>query len=129
VHLAQRVLVQVVQVDQREIAEIVQADLADLVQVVQVAQAQEQADLVDLVQPEIVQADLADLVQVAQGLADLPALAQGHREQLARQVVVQVVVRIHQVVAAMQLALLVNPVADLQRVASQSVQSVKSTTT
>ena len=127
-HLAQQVLVQVVQVDQLEIAANVQADLADLVQVVQVAQAQEQADLVDLVQPEIVQADLVDLVQ-EQGLADLPALAQGHREQLARQVVVQVVARIHQVVAAMQRALSVNPVADLQRVASQSVQSVKSTTT
>lgn len=91
-----------------------------LVQVVQVDQLEIAAN---------VQADLVDLVQVAQGLADLPALAQGHREQLARQVVVQVVVRIHQVVAAMQRALSVNPVADLQRVASQSVQSVKSTTT
>lgn len=128
-HLAQQVLVQVVQVDQPEIAANVQADLVDLVQVVQVALAQEQADLADLVQPEIVQADLADLVQVAQGLADLLALAQGHQEQLARQVVVQVVVRIHQVVAAMQRALLVNPAAGLQRVASQSAQSVKSTTT
>jgi hypothetical protein len=92
-----------------------------------VARAQELADLVDLVQLAIVQADLVDLVQVAQGLADLPA--QAHQEPLARQVVVQVVVRIHRVVAATQRALLVNPVADLQRVASQSVQSVKSTTT
>ena len=128
-HLAQQVLVQVVQVDQLEIAANVQADLADLVQLVRVAQAQEQADLVDHVQPEIVQADLVDLVQVAQGLADLPALAQGHREQLARQVVVQEVVRIHQVVAATQQELLVSLAVARQRVVSQSAQSVKSTTT
>ena len=128
-HLVQQVLDQVIQVDLLEIAANVQADLVDLVQVVQVAQVQEQADSVDLVQPEIGQADLVDLVQVAQALADLPALALGHQEQLARQVVVQVVARIHQVVAAMLLALLVNPVAGLQRVVSQSVQSVKSTTT
>jgi hypothetical protein len=126
-HLDQQVLVQVVQVDQREIAANVQVDLADQDQVAQVERAQDQVALADLAQREIVPVDLVVRVQVAQVLADL--LAQERREQRAHQVLVQVVVRMHQVVAEMRQELLVNQVAGHQRVASQSAQSVKSTTT
>lgn len=120
------------QVDQLEIAANDQVDLVDLVQVDQVdqvAQARGQVDLVDLVQPEIVQADLVDLVRPEIAQADLLAREQALQEHPAPQVDVQVVVQIHQVVAALQQELLVSLVAGHQRVVSQSAQSVKSTTT
>ena len=117
------------QVDRLEIAANVQLDLVDLAQVDQAAQARGQVDLVDLVRPEIVQADLVDLVPPEIVQADLLVRDQALQEHPAPQVDVQVVVQIHQVVAALQQELLVSLVAGHQRVVSQSAQSVKSTTT
>ena len=105
-----------VQVDQVAQVEIVQVDLADHVQVDQV------------VQVEIVQVDLADHVQqvLAAALREQARLVE---HQVEHQVVVQVVVLTQPVVVAILLAHLVNRVAVLQRVASQSGLSVKSLTT
>ena len=114
---------QVAQVDQAVQVELVQVDLADLVQVAIV-----QVDLADLVQVAIVQVDLADLVQQVL-VVGLLVLAHQAVLQVERQVVDQVDVRIQQVVAVTQRARLVNLAADHQRVVSQSVQSVKSSTT
>ena len=112
--------------------EIVQAALADLVQadlVEQVVQVEiVQADLADLDLVEIVQADLADLGQAVQVVA---SQARVHQVELRveRQAADHVVVRIQQVVVETPQVHLVNLAADLQRVASLSAQSVKSSTT
>ena len=107
--------------DQADLAaRAVQAVLADNVQV-------------QIVQAEIVPAVLADNVQVQIVQPELVAdsLVQVHQEQrqVAHQVVDQVVARIQRAVAETQPVRLVNLVADLRRVVSQSVPSVKSSTT
>jgi hypothetical protein len=111
-----------VQVDQVVQPEIVPAVLADNAQVDQVVQPEiVLAVLADLVQPEIVPAVLADLVQPE----IVPAVLQARVHQVADQVADQ----IQLVVAATLLAHSANQVAGLQRVVSQSGQSVKSSTT
>jgi hypothetical protein len=84
---------------------------------------------VGIVQAEIVRVALADNVQVQIVQPELVAdlLVQVHQAQ--RQVADQVVARIQRAVAETQPARLVNLVADLRRVVSQSVPSVKSSTT
>jgi hypothetical protein len=107
--------------DQADLAaRAVQAVLADNVRVGIVQAEIVPAVLVDNVQVQIVQPEL---------VADL--LVQVHQEQrqVAHQVADQVVARIQRAVAETQPARLVNLVADLRRVVSQSVPSVKSSTT
>jgi hypothetical protein len=115
-----------VQVDQVVQPEIVLAVLADNAQVDQVVQPEiVPAVLADLVQPEIVPAVLADLVQPE----IVPAVLQARVHQAVHQVADQVADQIQLVVAATLLAHSANQVAGLQRVVSQSGQSVKSSTT
>ena len=110
--------------------EIVQVALADNVQVdlVQVAQVEivqvALADNVQVDQAEIVQVALVDLVQ-QEPVVDLPVPA----HQVAHQVADQVADQIQLEVVVTQPVHLENLVAGLQRVVSQSAQSVKSSTT
>jgi hypothetical protein len=118
-----------VQVDQVVQPEIVQADLADSVQVDQVVQPEiVQADLVVNDQVEIAQADLVDLVQQVLAAA-LPVLVHQAELRVEHQVADQVDVQTQQAVVATQLVRSENLAVDLRRVVSQSVQSVKSSTT
>jgi hypothetical protein len=105
------------QVDQVVQPEIVLAVLADNAQVDQV------------VQPEIAPAVLADLVQPEIVPAVLQARVHQVEHQAVHQVADQVADQIQLVVAATLLAHSANQVAGLQRVVSQSGQSVKSSTT
>ena len=119
--------------DQVVPAEIVPVVLADLVQVDLAAPVVRveivPADLADLVQVEIVQVVLADLVQQVLVVASQVLVHQVELQEQVLQVVDQVAVRIQRVVAETQRERSVNQAVDLQRVASQSVQSVKSSTT
>jgi hypothetical protein len=119
-----------VQVDQVVQPEIVLAALADNVQVDQVVQPEiVLAALVDHVQVEIVPAVLADHVQVEIVPVVLQARVHQVEHQAVHQVAGQVADRIQLVVVATPLAHSANQVAGLQRVVSQSGQSVKSSTT
>ena len=108
-------------------------DLADHVQADQVVQADlvakaDQVVQAEIVQAEIVQADLAVLVRRVPVVdSQVPALQVEH--QAGHQAADQVVVLTQLVVVVTQLAPLVNQVVGLQRVVSQSAQSVKSSTT
>jgi hypothetical protein len=115
-------------VDQVVRAEIDQADLVDRVQVDQVVQADLVAKVDQVVQAEIVQADLVDLVRQAQ-VAVLLVPAHQVELQVAHRAEDQAVVLTQLVVVETQPVHLVNQVAVLQRVESQSAQSVKSSTT
>jgi hypothetical protein len=119
-----------VQVDQVVQPEIVLAVLADNAQVDQVVQPEiVPAVLADLVQPEIVPVVLADLVQPEIVPVVLQARVHQVEHQAVHQVADQVADQIQLVVAATLLARSANQVAGLQRVVSQSGQSVKSSTT
>jgi hypothetical protein len=101
-----------------------------LVQVDQVVQPEiVPAVLADLVQLEIVPVVLADLVQPEIVPVVLQARVHQVGHQAVHQVADQVADQIQLVVAATLLAHSANQVAGLQRVVSQSVQSVKSSTT
>jgi G3E family GTPase len=123
VHLVQRALVQVDQVAQAVLAPSVQVGLA-----AQVAQAEiVLVVLVDLVPQEPVVV-LVDLVRQAQAAVLLVLV---HQVELQAQPLAadQVDVRTQLAVVATQQAHLESQVADHLRVASQSVPSVKSSTT
>jgi hypothetical protein len=108
-----------------DLADLVQVDLAALVVQAEIAQVA----LADLVQAEIAQVALADLVQPVQVVASQVLVHQVELQGPALQAVDQEVVRIQLVVVETRREHLVNQAVDLQRVASQSVQSVKSSTT
>jgi hypothetical protein len=120
-------------VDQAVPAAIVPVDLADLVQVdpaaLVVPAAIVPVDLADLVQVEIAQVALVDLVQPVPVVGSQVLVHQVELQVLVHQAVDQEVARIQLVVVETQREHLVNQAVDLQRVASQSVQSVKSSTT
>ena len=113
--------------------EIVQVDLVDLVQVdlaARVVRAEiVQVDLADLVQVEIVPVELADLVQPVPVVASQVPELQVELQEQELQVVDREAVRIQLVVVETRRERSVNQAVALQRVASQSVQSVKSSTT
>ncbi len=111
---------------QPEIVPVVSVDLARVDQVVQVEIVP--AALADNVQVEIVPAVLVDLVQQEPVVVLLVPVHQVELqvEHLAAD---QVDVRTQLAVAATQQAHSENLAADLRRVASQSVQNVKSSTT
>jgi hypothetical protein len=114
------------QVVQPEIVPVVSVDLDQVDQVVQVEIVP--AALVDNVQVEIVPAALVDLVQQVLVVASLVPEHQAAL-QVEHQAAGQVDDQTQQVVVATQQAHSENLAADLRRVVSQSVQSVKSSTT
>jgi hypothetical protein len=116
-----------VQVDQVVQPEIVPVDLVDLVQVDQAAQVVLVA-LVGNDQVEIVPVALVDLVQQVPVVASQVPVHQVAL-QVEHQAADQVGDLIQLVVVATQQAHSANLAADHQRVASQSVQNVKSSTT
>jgi len=125
-HLVQLALVQVDQVVQPVIVPVALADNVQADQVVQPAIVP--VALAALVQPEIVPVVLAVLVQPEQVVVSQVQVHQVER-QVAHQAADQVVDRIQPVAAAILQELSENLVAVHQRVASQSAQSVKSSTT
>jgi hypothetical protein len=120
------VLDQVDQVVQPEIVPVVSVDLARVDQVVQVEIVP--AALADNVQVEIVLVVSVDLVQQVLVVASLVPAHQVAL-QVEHQAAGQVGDQTQQVVAVTQQAHSENLAADLRRVVSQSVQSVKSSTT
>jgi hypothetical protein len=108
------------------IAQVVSVVNVQVDQVVQVAIVQVVS--VAHVQVEIAQVDLVDHVRQVL-VADSLVRVRQAQLQVALRVEGQVVVRIQQAAVATQQAHLENQVADLPRVASQSVPSVKSSTT
>jgi hypothetical protein len=120
-------------VDQAVPAAIVPVDLAELVQVDPAALVAPAAivpvDLAELVQVEIALVALVDLVQPVLVVGSQVLVHQVELQGPAHQAVDQEVARIQLVVVETRRERLVNQAVDLQRVASQSVQSVKSSTT
>jgi hypothetical protein len=114
------------QVVQPEIVPVVSADLGQVDQVVQPEIVPVVS--VDNVQAEIVLVALVDLVQPVPVVASLVPVHQVAL-QVEHQAADQVGDQTQQVVAVTQQAHSENLAADLRRVVSQSVQSVKSSTT